>query len=54
MFGAGGQGEVVAAGPRLQTHEAARDKLAAKLDGPWLNGERHGLLVTQVNQVDFI
>lgn len=54
MFGAGRQGEVGAAGPRIQTHEAARDKLAAKLDGPRLDGERHGLLVTQVDQVDFI
>lgn len=54
MFGAGRQGEVGGAGAGLQTHEAAGDKLAAKLNGPRLDGERQGLLVTQVDQVDFI
>ena len=54
VFGARCQGEVSAAGPRVQTHEAARDKLAALFAEPWLDGQRHGLLVTQVNHVGFI
>lgn len=54
MFGASCQGEVGAAGPRVQTHEAAGDKFAAQFAGPLLDGQRRGLLVTQVNHVGFI
>lgn len=54
VFGAGCQGEVGAAGPRLQAHEAAGHKPAALLAGPRLDGERHGSLVAQVNHVGYI
>ena len=54
VFGASCQGEVGAAGPRVQAHEAAGDKLAFQFVGPWLDGQRHGSLLTQVNHVGFI
>lgn len=54
VFGARCQGEVGAAGPRLQTHKTAGDKLSAQLDGPRLDGERRGSLITQVNRVGYI
>lgn len=54
VFGARCQGEVGAAGPRLQTHKTAGDKLPAQLDGPRLDGERRGSLITQVNRVGYI
>lgn len=54
VLGASCQGEVGAAGPRVQTHEAAGDKLAFQFAGPWLDGQRHGSLLTQVDHVGFI
>lgn len=54
VLGAMGQGEVGAAGPRLKAHKAAGDEAAAQLHGPRLDGDRHGLLLTQVNLVGYI
>lgn len=39
VFGASCQGDIGTAGPRLKTHEAARNKLAALFHRPWLDGE---------------